>query len=52
MYYGSGSDDPGGLVEIRDSVVRNVTNSGSLGVFRKSASGTQLKLTRTVFWNW
>lgn len=52
MYYGSGSADPGGVVEVRDSVVRNVTNSGSLGVFRKSASGTQLKVTRTVFWNW
>lgn len=52
MYNGSGDADPGGTVEIRDCLVKTVTGSGSLGVYRKSSAGTQLTLTRTVFWNW
>lgn len=52
MFYGSGDSDPGGTVELRDCLVKTVSGSGGLGVFRKSAQGTQLTLTRTVFWNW
>lgn len=52
MYNGSGASDPGGTIEIRDSVIRNDHGTGNLGFWRHSASGAHITVRRCVIWNW
>jgi hypothetical protein len=49
--YGNNVSDPGGLVELRDTLSNTTTSSGSLGLFNRRAEGTELLLTRTTWWN-
>lgn len=52
MYNGSGSSDPGGTIEIRDSIIRNDHGTGNLGFWRHAAGGAHITVRRCVIWNW
>jgi hypothetical protein len=44
--------DPGGTIEVRDSLLANSPYAGAVGAWSKSASGVALNFTRTVFSDW
>src|SRR5699024_3026209 len=52
VVWAHGADDPGGTIDVNDLVIRNTRSSGSVGVFNKPATGTQVTFSRTVIWNW
>jgi len=52
MYTGPGDSDPGGSIEIRDSLFTTRVGSGNLGLYHRSSSGIDLTFRRCVLWNW
>jgi hypothetical protein len=46
------ADDPGGSIEVRDSLIQNAPYSGNLSAWSKNASGASLTFTRLVSIDW
>lgn len=52
LYVGSGTDSPGGTIEIRDSLVQTSPYCGSLTAWKKTWASESLKFTRTIASSW